>query len=191
MLLNNSRSLFCQLIQSLRKPEFPNSKVKLLFPFFPLEWINETQLICVFLLFVYNTVWPSQVQSLSIYSDYVFILPACPSQGIQAVGTWQKLQLFYHGILENGGKSLIPLHNQIAHHYNLQYFSWTVSFHHRLIFQPHFFFSLPAQTRGLTAGRWSTLLCQSAVSSCATWLWYGWGQRWWPGGNRSTSKLFW
>lgn len=101
-----------------------------------------------FFKFVFNTtflVWPSQVQSLYIYFDNVFILPTRPSQGIQAVGTWQKLQLFYHGILGNGGKSLISLHTQIAHHYHLQYFSWTVSFHHRLIFQRHFFLCLLRQ----------------------------------------------
>lgn len=40
---------------------------------------------------------------------------------------------------------LISLHSQIAHHYNLQYFSWTVSFHHWLIFQRHFFLCLLRQ----------------------------------------------
>lgn len=119
----------------------------------------------------------------------MFSSSPCPCQGIQSVGTWQKLQLFYHRILENGGKSLISLHNQIVHSYNLQHFSWTV-FSSWANFSASLF-PLLAQTRELTAGRWSTLLCQSAVSSCATWLWYGWGQRWWPRGNHSTSKLFW
>lgn len=33
-----------------------------------------------------------------------------PSQGFQALTVWQKLQLFYQGILENGGKSLFSLY---------------------------------------------------------------------------------
>lgn len=33
-----------------------------------------------------------------------------PSQGFQALTIWQKLQLFYQGILENGGKSLFILY---------------------------------------------------------------------------------
>lgn len=113
--------------------------------------------VCFFNLICFNTtsfVWPSRVQRLSIHFDKCFlILPSCPSQAIQAVSTWQKLQLFYDGILENGGKSPTLLHNQTVHQCNLQYFSWTFSFHQGIIFQRSFALCLLRQeNRRLAAG---------------------------------------
>lgn len=74
---------------------------------------------------------------LFVYFLLLFFF-SCPSQAIQAVSTWQKLQLYYYGILENGGKSPLLLRDQILRRYNLHHFSWSVSIRHGLNF-----FSVP------------------------------------------------
>lgn len=81
----------------------------------------------------------------------------CSSQGSNAVTKWQKLQLFYQGILENGGKNIFFS--------SLPY----RTLHSLAVFCAVTFLSyFTEQTKGQTIGCWSTPLCQLPVYSCAT-----------------------
>lgn len=116
----------------------------------------------------------------------------CPPQGFQVLTLWQKVQLFYQGILENGGESLFSPHQRNYSNIPLIYCQVVIS--DTSTITPWFLlFSLfsSVQTRGQTTGCWSILLFQSALSSRATWSLYGWGQSWWRRGSQSTSNLSW